>query len=113
MQFQYQVTNSAGDNLIYRVTLVPSGAGMVCHMHQKEKAIAYWLLRLTKPFMIFSKNIFLHDSCIDRMHFPLTVLASSALCSVRKLEKKHAMKTNSILGLRVAGCFFQYKIPFY
>ena len=29
MQFQHQVTNFAGENLKYRVTLVPSGAGVV------------------------------------------------------------------------------------
>ena len=33
MQFEHQVTNFAGDNLKHRVTLVPSGAGVVCHIH--------------------------------------------------------------------------------
>ena len=31
-KFYNQVTNFAGDNLKYRVTLVPSGAGVVCHL---------------------------------------------------------------------------------
>ena len=32
-----QVTNSAGVNLKYWVTLVPSGAGVVCHMKKKSR----------------------------------------------------------------------------
>ena len=32
MKFGHQVTNFAGANLKHRVTLVPSGAGVVCHM---------------------------------------------------------------------------------
>ena len=36
MQFKHQVTNSSGDNLKHRVTLVPSasGADVVCHMYK-------------------------------------------------------------------------------
>ena len=34
MQFKHQVTNSSGDNLKHKVTLVPSGADVVCHMLQ-------------------------------------------------------------------------------
>ena len=37
MQFEHQVTNFAGDNLKHRVTLVPSGAGVVCHVLLNSK----------------------------------------------------------------------------